>query len=133
MPSEDYADRKRIAAEKQHTIRLWLEEFPDLTNSEITKRLKDSFGSIIDSASIADARKELGIVTYQSKRRKKSNGKITEDDVIVLQKQADIPADIREVLGELLTYMRGMGIVHLQLADDGKVKLKMLQELETVV
>ena len=130
MPSEQYLQVRKIAEEKRHHIRILLKDDPTLTNEDINGILKETYGSVIDGNSLALARRELGI----SKRKsKKSNGKITEEDVIILQKPADIPADILEVLGEVKAYMRDIGITRLELEDDGKVKLTLLRELETMV
>ena len=121
-------NKRSIAAEKREIIRTWLAQDRTLTNEEINKALKDGFGSMVESKVIAEARRDLGIVC-----RKPNKNAITADDVIVLQKNSEMPPDVLDVASELLVYMRGMGIQHFEIKDDGSLRVKMVQELETVV
>lgn len=126
--AEQQSEVRRQAAEKRELIKQMLIQQPDSTNSEINNMLFDTYGSGVEGMVVAKIRRELGL----GKKRKK-NGAITVDDVIVLQKASDIPKDVLEVLAEVKNYMNEMGIKHLELEDDGKVKIAMLRELETVV
>ena len=121
-------DVRRQAAEKRELIKQMLEAFPDYSNAEINKMLFVTYGSGVEGMVLANIRKGLGVG-----KKKRKNGAITPEDVIVLQKSSDIPTDTVEVLSEVKNYMKGMGIKRLELEDDGKVKLTMLRELETVV
>ena len=119
---------RRQAAEKRQLIKQMLEQFPDYSNAEINEMLFTTHGSGVEGMVLAKIREELGL-----SKRKRNGVAITVEDVIVLQKPSDIPDDVLEVLGEVKNYMNGMGIKRLELEDDGKVKLTMLRELETMV
>lgn len=121
-------DIRKIAEEKRSFIYKWLSKKNELTNKEIIEKIKFNFGSGIDVKTIAEIRHTLGINT---KRYKKS--KITKEDVIVMQKNNDIPEDVMDVIQHTIEYMREIGIKHLELDEDGSVKITLTQTIETLV
>jgi hypothetical protein len=92
-------------------------------NDEIKQHIIKACGSGISSSDLAEIRASLA-----KPKRQKKNGKISKEDVMVLQGQ-DLTSNVKELLRLLKIEMELNGIQKIEMSDSGDVKVIMLQDM----
>jgi len=142
MPTQEYLERKKIAAKKIESARWLMKKQPNISNQEINERFGAQFGSMIDGSSLAKLREELGISgpgrgAKRSKRkktkRKKSKGKNTKNlhmkdlhDIGVLKQPKEVDTELSDAIDFLYALMIDNNIQNIHMNIDGDVSIERL-------
>jgi len=100
------------------------------TNEQVMNHLKEKSGSGISTADLAVIRRTVAEAEVEAAEtpKKKKNGKISKEDVLVLQGQ-ELSPDLRILLGKVRSEMLAEGIQIINVDHNGNINIRQMQDL----